>query len=579
MANETIEVEWIGTAKRMEQVLERMDARFDKQEAALKKLADTSTKTANAAAGSFNKLEQELKEGEKALKNMTIGTQEFAAQKRKVDAMRASLEGAKGQIQGTGSEMQSMASMAITKLAGMAAGLGAVRMVVSAIMDELKLVEAQKLKASQTMQSVEASMAKLGQNIGGEQLAKARSMIEEQSPKLGVSQEGLAGLIASAISGGAADLQEALKLSELTLKLTAGNAQEAAPIMSGMLTMAETTGNRDFASVLGQMQQFQEAARGEDLSVSIRNMASAMAAANTRGERIAALGSERTLEISSVLSQLLQDPQMATTGTTMRQMFNKMDSFIAKQETTLDDGTKSRLSPEVAAAFNKLSTFDERVAAMRSNNEIAKQFLSTIEENQGKFGIRQLVRGDANAIKWEQNSARIVTGSEQAVEAFDKLTAAINEQTRNLQAANRSKAVEQLTDPVTAMEGTIAETFNRAVDNITDASGLDSWTKDDARRAFQIRQKIGGQTAADAAITTLEELKQQETAFGFIPAGGQISESDQRKLDLQIAELKGLREDLQALVRAQETANQQARRPSPQPVRPRVAPLPAETAP
>ena len=47
--------------------------------------------------------------------------------------------------------------------------------------------------------------------------------------------------------------------------------------------MAATTGNRDFESTLGQLSQFQEAARGEDLSVSINNMATAMAAANTKG--------------------------------------------------------------------------------------------------------------------------------------------------------------------------------------------------------------------------------------------------------------------------------------------------------
>jgi len=83
MADERIEVEWIATANKMMQTLDRMDTRFDKQEKQLQKLAQTSDKTANAAAGSFNKLEQELKENELALRKMEIGSKEFEEQRKK----------------------------------------------------------------------------------------------------------------------------------------------------------------------------------------------------------------------------------------------------------------------------------------------------------------------------------------------------------------------------------------------------------------------------------------------------------------------------------------------------------------
>jgi hypothetical protein len=98
MPDERIEVEWIATANKMVQVLDRMDTRFDKQEKQLQKLAQTSDKTANAAAGSFNKLEQELKENELALRKMEIGTKEFEEQRKKVDALRASLQKAKAEL-------------------------------------------------------------------------------------------------------------------------------------------------------------------------------------------------------------------------------------------------------------------------------------------------------------------------------------------------------------------------------------------------------------------------------------------------------------------------------------------------
>jgi hypothetical protein len=98
MADEKIEVQWIGTANQMVQVLDRLEAKFDKQEAQLQKLATTSSKAADGAANSFNKLEEELKQNEAALKRMTMGTDEFATQRAKVDQLRKSVREAKNEL-------------------------------------------------------------------------------------------------------------------------------------------------------------------------------------------------------------------------------------------------------------------------------------------------------------------------------------------------------------------------------------------------------------------------------------------------------------------------------------------------
>ena len=539
MADEIITVEWIATAQSMLTTIQKIDAKIERQEKMMQKLTDTSKKGADAAAGSFNKLEQELKQNEAALAGLQIGTKAFAEQKKKVDELRASFSSAKQAMAGNQSVLGSLGNTAIQKIGGLAAGMTAFKMVIEAAIAELERAQQVRLKASSTMQSVEGAIADMALNIGADNVAQARGMIEQNAPQLGVTQEGLASMLAAGISGGAKDLDEALKLSSATLKLTAGDAQKAIPIMSGMLTMASTTGNRDFESTLGQLSQFQEAARGEDLSVSINNMATAMAAANTKGERIDALGAERTLEMASVMSQLLQDKDMSITGTTMRQMFSKMDSFIPKTKATLDDGTTSRLTAAQVAEFNKLGTLDARKEAMRANPEIAKQFLSTIEENQGKSAVRQIVTGTDKAKELETTAAAIVTSQQQAKADFDALVTVISENTKNLQAANKSKAADQVTDARTALEGSIIEAFNRAVDGMTNASGLDSFTLDDAKNALKVRM-ASGQDAATAATTTLEELKQRETAFGFIPVGGGVSQDDQAKLDAQIAVIKDL---------------------------------------
>jgi hypothetical protein len=220
-------------------------------------------------------------------------------------------------------------------------------------------------------------------------------------------------------------------------------------------------------------------------------------------------------------------------------MFSKMDAFIPKTSATLDDGTKSKLSPQDVEAFSKLGTMDDRVQAMRQNPEIAKQFLSTIEENQGKSAVRQIVKGDQKALDLEAAAAAIVTSQEGAKKDFDALVTVIAENTKNLQAANKSKAADQVTDPKLALEGSIIEAFNRAVDGMTNASGLDSFTRADAKNALSVRM-ASGQDAATAATTTLEELKQRETAFGFLPVGGSVSGEDQAKLDAQIAVIQEL---------------------------------------
>jgi hypothetical protein len=97
--SEKIEVEWIGTANRMMQVIERMDQRMERQEKTLQKLADTGKKGGDAVAGSFNKLEAELRASEVALKALEIGTQEFENQKAVVDQLRAAVKAAKQQIE------------------------------------------------------------------------------------------------------------------------------------------------------------------------------------------------------------------------------------------------------------------------------------------------------------------------------------------------------------------------------------------------------------------------------------------------------------------------------------------------
>lgn len=95
---EKIAVEWIATAASMTLALDKVTARLERQEKLLEMTGDTALKSNNLAIGSFARLERELKQNEAALKRMVVGTAEFDAQRKKVDALKTAVAGAKREL-------------------------------------------------------------------------------------------------------------------------------------------------------------------------------------------------------------------------------------------------------------------------------------------------------------------------------------------------------------------------------------------------------------------------------------------------------------------------------------------------
>jgi len=583
MADERIEVEWIATASRMTQILDKIDARLEKQDQKLEKISKTSEKAAEAAAGSFNAMENELKQAEGALNKLTVGTAEFAAQKTKVDTLRPSLTQARISLQQAPSSLSSALNTGMAKLTSFAAGFVGLQQTITAIVNELARVRQIRIQAAETTRTFEQSLAAMALNIGAANVPAAREMILQQAPKLGVTPEGLAQLLGAGISGGAKDLNEALTLSAKVLQLTAGDIQSAQPIMSGMLSLAGATGVRDFEAVIGQLSQFQAAARGEDLAVSINNLTSSLAAANVPGERIAPLGAERSLEIASTLSQVLQDPRMDKTGTAVRNLFLRMDAFVAKRETKLDDGTISRLTKEQVEGFNKLGTLDERLAAMRATPEIGRQFMSTIEINETRSAIRALVLGGEAVKELDARASDLVTPLAEARAEFQNLTAVIKENTQLTQAANRAqaeRAVSTLQEPQRGFEGQMLDIMDKALAEV-DLSGLDVLRRAEIETAMAIGRGRGD-SVAQTAIEALQSVQQQAgIQVGgrvIVPFGGGVSAGDINKLIDAIDAIRRLEQQRQQAER-ERPAGVMRVVVQPPAARPKEAPLPAATAP
>jgi len=206
MSDEQIVVEWIATADKMVGILDRLEKKLGDQEKQLEKIGKTSQKAADAAAGSFNAMEQELRETEAALKKMEVGTAAFAAQKKRVDELRQSLKGVKDDLNVTASGVGTALSGGIAKVTQLVAGMMTFQKAVEAIVGELKKAEEIKIQAALTTRDFEQAIADMTINIGAKNVPEARRMILEESPKIGATPSAMANLVGLEISGGAENI-------------------------------------------------------------------------------------------------------------------------------------------------------------------------------------------------------------------------------------------------------------------------------------------------------------------------------------------------------------------------------------
>ena len=542
-ADEKITVEWIATAKQMLETIQKVDKGLERQEKALQKLTDTGKRGAVEVAGSFNKLEQELKENEAALKKIAIGTKAFADQKAKVDELRASVTKAKGAIstmaQPVGG-MTQMLSAGVTKIAALAAGMVSFQAVVSAVVSELEKIKQLKLDAAATTRTFEQALADVGQNIGAEAVPEAKKMILEQAPKLGTTNEGLADLLGVAISAGAKDLKEAMSLVSATLKLTVGDAAKARALVGGTLDVASLGGSTNFEGALGQLLQTQSQVRSTNLSEFSANIGPGLAAATADLSQQKGVSTERAMEMASVISQIIKDQTGSNTATTMRMMFTRMGSFVPERAAKLDDGGTARVSAAEIAAFKALDTFDARLKMMGDVPAIGQQFLETQRESIGKTAIAEIVNRSARAVEFESKAKQNITGIDQAQGFFKGLENVLVGETAQLSAERKAQAniaAAEVTG-VRDLEGTVLKIVEDTLAKVN-LSGLDKDT------GFKIRNRLRaddalGNDPIQSGIESLEEAKRRRMIFGIVPGGGSVSAEDRALIDRQIEALQKL---------------------------------------
>ncbi len=557
--------------------LTKLESKIEALEAAMKDTGVASVKAARDAEGSFNQLEKELKQNEAALRKMALGSKEFDAQKVKVDGLRKSLAGAKGELKGVADQQGMIAqagSSAIGDIKSMAMQFMTVQAVVQAISAELEHVSQLKLEAAGTKRTLEQSVADMALNLPNEDVGKAREMVVQNAPKLGATQEGLADLMATAMSGGAKNLSEALEVSAATLKSTAGDANKAKALLEGSLDITALSGSNNFQGAIGQMIQLQAQSPGSDMRVFATNVASGLAAATADGSNMKGMSTERAFEMTAVISNLLRDRTGANSATALRQFASKMDSFNPEKSKTLTDGSVVTLSDEQISKFKGANSFDERLAVVQQDKALQQQFLGGIEESIGKTAIREIVGKSERATGFEQSAAAGITGIDAATKDFQGKVEAINAETTLLTADRKHAAVIQKAEVTggRAEAGQVEKMVQDTIDKMN-LSGLDSETQGTVRNRLRIGA-MQGANPLDTGITALEEAKQQRKIFGFIPGGGQVSEEDKRLADETIQILR----DMKAAIERQNATPVPVKVAAPA-TRPAERPLPERTQP
>ena len=581
-AQEQITVEWIAMAQQFITTMQKVDKRLEMQEKAMQKLADTGKKGAAEVAGSFNKLEQELKENEAALKRLKIGSKEFDEQRKKVDALKTSLAGARGQLTKLGGGIGGALSGAVGQMGALVAGMVSFQTVVSGVVAELDKIKQIKLASAEMAKTVEQAMVDMAPNLAGMGAAdvvipKAKAAIETTAMAEGVDQVALANLVGVAVSAGAKSIEEAIKLSLVGLKLTAGDANKALPLVGGMLDIAGKGNTKDFEGSMGQLLQAMGQARATNLNEFASNMGPGVAAATGDTPAMKGMSTEQALETIAVFTQRMGDQTGAKSSTALLQFFNRLGDFAPQRKAELDNGDTSRVTQPEIDRFKKAKTFNEKRAIMQQNPEIMNQFVDTQREGNIKSTIREFLEGSKRLEGWRVAAEAAITPLDEAAKKTRSYYTEIEKLSPAINASRATAAVVQAEQVKAGLEGEIQSQMETVfAENLP---GMDTVATGMRRTNMNVKEAFGVRPAV-AALSELDKISAGGVAGnpGLSDRTQAIVESAKAQIE-RLDKLIKLQEDQIAIARAnaqRPAAPQRAALPN---ERPRVAPMPGATVP
>ncbi|MEP3477995.1 MAG: hypothetical protein ABJZ55_01995 [Fuerstiella sp.] len=490
--------------------------------------------------GSYQQLEKELADQITKLKQMKIGTAEFAKQKTKVDQLKTSVNQAKQAMSGMEQPLQKSNSLlgkskglmsgSLGSIGQMAAGYLSVQMAIQAVIQEIEKKNRLEKEAAGETRTLEQAIAANMMNIAPEERAGFRDVVREESKRLGVDQTDYANTAGIAISAGAGDLDRAKSILESLFTVTAGNAADAQALGGAALDFTTLAGTDDIEGAIGQLSATQQKVRATDPALFAKNIAPAIAAATAGGKNVDSLTVERGLELGAVISQLLKDTSGEKTATALNQFVAKMDGFeagLGSEETTKADllkaqkkvaesteGTKARATAESKVAelqktlasgklqsvdaatvkkFSETRDFDARLKMMQANEALAEQFVDGLKEGKLKNALRELAIGSNRAKLLDADTSAAIPSMKEGRANFENLQTSVTNETKVLKGDRQSKANAQYasTDEVIALKGQIATVFDETLGKIN-MYGFDPLNRLGRTNAIESTRARGG---------------------------------------------------------------------------------------
>jgi hypothetical protein len=388
MADEVITVEWISTAQQMLTTIQKVDAKLERQEKVMQKLTDTSKKGAEAAAGSFNKLEGELKDGEAALKKLTMGTQAFADQKAKVDALRESVNGAKTALGSMAAE-QAGAANVVDQFTSAIGGTVTTFLSIGAIVQSLKtdLENLARKRENERLAEVDfgtALAARTISNLPENERAAVRPLALNVADEIGANPGAVVEAIGELRSTGAQDLLEAATFLREAANAFPQDLAAAKGIARAALIEAGATGNRDAKQVIGGT----IAAQSVSLTKSPEEFAKAFGSNIASSVSVYKQTPERAREEAAIFS-LLETRGADVAADAQRSFYTQISKFVPEQSATLKSGEKVAVQADAIKSFMD-ADFTSRQQMLEQDDNLRKQFIEKLQETGRTAIIRRL---------------------------------------------------------------------------------------------------------------------------------------------------------------------------------------------
>jgi len=513
-----VEVKLVTDASAAIKSQEALERKVEELSKSYEQAGKVSVKAAKAAVGSFQRLEDELKDNVKQLKRMEVGTAAFAEQKRKVDELTKSLKGAKLQVDGGGNSLSARMGASVkdfaTSVVGFASLTGAVMAIAKLMNSELADLRRRDTESRDAVRTREQSIAALVQNAGGELTDKIVERVEALSAITGDNSDAMLSVASSVASAGVADATKIVEIAQLALQSQGGEVGSSTAIAGAAIDLANTL-NVSVKEAFGVLFQTAGTARPEDIALLGKAAVRATAALISAGS-----DAEKAQEIfaaSTLLSGDKTGESAVSIANDLSQAFRALQSGGVPKSISVggikeDVNIPADMQALLTGPALKNLTLDQLLDMSRGSTEVEKVFESFLPNSQNRAFTQQIVGG----------SATFDAKLQQAADSIDLATAGAkaDQQVADVTGRRPIGALEgqlagildqNLQDSTAALRSFAREAFTQVVDR-TDTTGPDLIMDAGDRLAATLLTGIRGTGVAGTRAARLENLVQ------FMPA-------------------------------------------------------------